>query len=301
MSLVTDAIAPPRATAARTRDEARRGLAVFFAVVLPVSAILEGWIITHGGLGGGWGWLVLPLMYTPTLGCVVARLVGGEGFGDVSFRWGGMAGTRATITAWLFPVAVGFVAYGAAWLSGLADFAAPAGGTLSDIADPRLRILAMIPFALTIGTLQSCVSAFGEEVGWRGYMVPRLVQAEVRSPELLSGLIWCFWHVPLILWGGYAVGEYPVLSALLFVLTILPVAFLFFRWRMASGSVWPVVIAHGAWNVVIQGVFDRYTQGEGAKLWVGESGILTAVTVWAAFLLIRHTRWSGLVAPRREA
>lgn len=281
---------------AMTRERARRGLAIYFAVLVVVSAAIEGWIITHGGLTGPWVWLVLPLMYTPTLASIVARLTGREGFGDVSFRWGGAAGTRAAITAWLFPVVIGGVVYGIAWNTGLATLAFPHGGRIDAWAtatNPVVHIAQMLAIALTLGTLQSCISAFGEEVGWRGYMVPRLVQAEVRNADVLSGLIWCFWHVPLILWGGYAVGPYPLLSAMLFVATILPVALLYYRWRLASGSVWPAVVAHGAWNVVIQGVFDASTQGARAPIWVGESGVLTAIAVWVTFLAIRNARWAG--------
>ncbi len=280
-----------------TREQARRGLAIYFTVVVVVSAALEWWIITHGGLTGPAGGLVLPLMYTPALASVVARIAGHEGMRDISFRWGGVVGTRASISAWLLPVAVGLAAYGVGWATGLVGFAAPVQGGLKSIANPAVRLLATIPLALTIGTLVSCVSAFGEELGWRGYMVPRLVEAEVRAPDVVSGLIWCAWHVPLILWGGYAVGKFPALSVLLFVLTILPVALLYFRWRMASGSIWPTVIAHGTWNVVIQAVFDTYAHGEGAAIWVGESGVLTAAAMWGAFVLMRRARWAGTVAP----
>jgi membrane protease YdiL (CAAX protease family) len=280
-----------------TREQARRGLTIYFAVAIIVSGALEWWIITHGGLNGPARSLVFPLMYTPALACVIARLVGREGFRDVSFKWGGSAGTRASLAAWLLPVVVGFIAYGIAWATGLVDFRAPEHGQFTSIANPAARVLATIPLALTIGTLLSCLSAFGEELGWRGYMVPRLVDAEVPVADVVSGLVWCFWHVPLILWGGYAVGKYPLLSVLLFILTILPVALLYFRWRMASGSIWPTVIAHGAWNVVIQGVFDAYSTGDGAALWVGESGVLTAATMWILFAVMRRARWAGTTAP----
>jgi membrane protease YdiL (CAAX protease family) len=278
-----------------SRYQARRGLAVYFTVVVAVSATLEWWIISHGGLTGSSGWLVLPLMYTPALGSIVARIAGREGIHDISFRWGGWAGTRASLAAWLLPVAVGLAAYGLAWATGLVEFAPPAvsGSRLQSIANPSLRFLLTIPLALTIGMVLSCVYAFGEELGWRGYMVPRLVEAEVHAPDVVSGIIWCTWHVPLILWGGYAVGKHPALSVLLFFASIMPVALLYFRWRMTSGSLWPTVIAHGAWNVVIQSVFDRYSHGDGATLWVGESGLLTAAAMWVAFLLMRRARWAG--------
>lgn len=275
----------------RTREQARRGLTIYFGVLVAISAALEGWIVTHGGLEGPWGWLVLPLMYTPAVASVVARTVGREGFADVSFAWGGATGTRAALSAWLFPVVVGTVAYGAAWMSGLTEFALPGGAAATRA--PALAFVISLASALTLGTVMSCLYAFGEEVGWRGYMVPRLVEAQVRSADVVSGLIWCFWHVPLILWGGYATSAYPLFSAAMFVVSIMPVALLYFRWRMTTGSIWPVVIAHGAWNVVIQSVFDRYTHGPSAAIWTGESGVLTAATLWVVFLLIRREAWAG--------
>lgn len=277
----------------QTRAQARRGVTIYLGCVLIMSAALEGWIIAHGGLGGPSGWLVLPLMYVPLVSSVIARLVGREGLRDVSFRWGGRPGTRASLAAWLLPVGVGFLAYGVAWGTGLAPFAAPASGALAGIGNPVLRFLALIPVALTVGTLMSCLSAFGEEVGWRGYLVPRLVEAEVPAPFLASSLIWCAWHIPLILWAGYAVGPYPALSALAFVASITPVGLLMARWRMASGSVWPCVIAHGSWNVVIQSVFDPFATGPRSALWIGESGLLTVAALWAVFSMVRNASWAG--------
>jgi uncharacterized protein len=47
----------------------------------------------------------------------------------------------------------------------------------------------------------SCVSAAGEEIGWRGYMLTRLTEGGIRYPVLASGVIWGLWHVPLIVTG----------------------------------------------------------------------------------------------------
>jgi len=275
----------------RTREQARQGLAIYLSVVVVLSALLEITIIRRGGLTNREVIpLVLMLMYVPTVASVIARLVGREGIRDISFRWGGREGTRASIAGWILPLVVAIPVYGLAWGTGLVGFAAPTAGMLSNIANPVLRLGAMIPVALTIGTLQSCISAFGEEVGWRGYLVPRLVEAEVKNPFLVSALIWCGWHVPLILWGGYATGAHPAISALLFVAAILPVGLLFARWRMTSGSVWPTVIAHGSWNVVIQSVFDPFSTGPAAATWTGESGILTVLALWAIYYALTVRR-----------
>ena len=278
----------------RTQAQARRGLRIYLGLVVVLSAILEGTIIRLGGLSNSTaGALVLVLMYVPALSSVVARLAGREGFEDVSFGWGGRTGSRAALAAWLLPLIIAIPVYGIAWSTGLVPFAAPQGGTLAQIGSPILRLVALIPVALTVGTLVSCLSAFGEEVGWRGYLVPRLVEANVPQPYLVSALIWCAWHIPLILWAGYATGPYPALSALLFIGSITPVGLIFARWRMASGSVWPAVMAHGSWNVVVQSVFDPFAPGERSAMWVGESGVLTVVALWLVCALIWRRPWAG--------
>ncbi len=278
----------------RTPDQARRGLRIYLGILVVLSALIEGTIIHLGGLTNPTaGSLVLVLMYVPAFSSVMARLIGREGFADVSFSWGGRTGTRAALAAWLLPVGVAVPVYGVAWLTGLVPFAAPAGGILASIANPVLRLIALIPVALTAGTLVSCLSAFGEEVGWRGYLVPRLVEAGVPRPFLTSALIWCAWHVPLILWAGYATGPFPAVSALLFIGSIAPVGLLFAQWRMASGSIWPAVIAHGSWNIVIQSVFDPFAPGERSAMWVGESGVLTVAMLWLLVALVWRRKWAG--------
>ena len=98
-----------------------------------------------------------------------------EGFADVLFR-GGRRLLRWTIVALLFPQVVGFVAFGAGWLTGLVLFVPPSGG---------FWIALLV--ASTIGTAVSAVWAAGEEIGWRGYMLIRLIDAGLPHPVLISG------------------------------------------------------------------------------------------------------------------
>jgi membrane protease YdiL (CAAX protease family) len=57
--------------------------------------------------------------------------------------------------------------------------------------------------------------AAGEEIGWRGYMLTRLIDARVPAPILTSGIVWALWHLPLVLGGGYPVASSPVAIAAL--------------------------------------------------------------------------------------
>lgn len=274
---------PTTYTGGDTQRRARRGLGIYIAIVVLLSAGIEGFIIRNPHLDG----LIAGLMLVPTLASVVARLVLREGFSDVSFRFGGRRGWRAILQALIFPVVIGLVAYSIAWTTGLARLDLPPVGGL------------VVPFA--VGVVVSLVVVSGEEIGWRGYMLTRLIDAGVPRPVLASGLIWGLWHVPLVLAGVYAAGPSPTVSAVLIMVSITSFGYVIARMRLETGSVWPAVVLHTAWNSIIQGPFDGATEGAGAMLWVGESGVLTALTLVVAAVIYSRGRWTVIRSlPKRE-
>jgi uncharacterized protein len=253
---------------------ARRGLVVFFALVVLGTAIFQVAIVSTGkGIGELQG-LVFLLMWVPAAASLVSRLVLHEGVADVSFRFGGRVGARMLGLALVYPLVVGGIAYGVAWSTGLAVWSSPVLSRIP-IDSALLRFLARLVLNGSIGTVVGMAFAFGEELGWRGYMLTRLIDARLPRPVLLSGVLWGLWHAPLILTGQYAAGPYPALSVVVFGVDILAAAYLFAYVRLRSGSVWPAVLAHASWNAIIQGVFDRSTANPG--IWVGESGVLVAL------------------------
>jgi len=277
-------------------QQARRGLALYFAILIPITALLEGIMIARGEFVP---WVLL-LMFTPTLASVIARLTLREGFGDVSFRVGGRRGVQAILLALILPVIVGLVAYGIAWSIGLAELTPPAASTFPGITNPLALLGLQFVSVLNIGFLIALLLAAGEEIGWRGYMLTRLIDARVPQPVLVSGLIWGLWHVPLILSGLYAAGPNPLVSALWFMVAITVSSFLYAKLRLATGSIWPVIMLHGAWNNTIQSVFDGSTSGEGATFWVGESGILVMLTIIVVVVLLARTWRADAVSSQNE-
>ena len=220
-------------------------------------------------------------MWTPALASVIARLILREGFSDVSFRFGGLRTWRWYAVGLAMPLVVGVVAYGVAWLTGLVGFQ---GDTTT--------VLRGVAYAATAATLVNLLSTTGEEVGWRGYMLTRLIDAGTPRPVLVGGLIWAVWHLPLIFAGVYAAGSNRVLSAVLFVGSVVSISFVFSRMRLETGSVWPVVYAHATWNAIIQGPFDGDSTGTDAALWTGESGILVVVALAAFAAFASRGRWT---------
>lgn len=102
-----------------------------------------------------------------------------------------------------------------------------------------LLAVAVFPF-----TLLNC---FGEELGWRGYLLPRLLPLGVWPALLVSGLIHGLWHSPQLLI-QFTSGSFSLAQVLSFLVFCLVIGVLLGWLRLASGSVWPAVIAHAANN-----------------------------------------------------
>ncbi len=64
-------------------------MTIYFAIVVVLSALFEGMVISRPDIDGPF---IAGLMWVPAIASVVARLVLREGFSDVSFRFGGIAG-----------------------------------------------------------------------------------------------------------------------------------------------------------------------------------------------------------------
>jgi membrane protease YdiL (CAAX protease family) len=277
-----------------TRRQARRGLAIFFTIVVALSAPIQALIIASdldGGRNGLAQYLVLiaALMFVPTTASVVARLALKEGFSDVSFRLGGRRGRNAVLRALVFPIFIGVIAYGVAWAAGLIGFGVPPTGLGGWAA------------AIAVLVVLNIFLSSGEEIGWRGYMLTRLIDAGVPRPVLASGLIWAAWHVPLFLWGDFVQGVPPLLATAFFMVMAPSLGFVLARMRLETGSVWPAVALHVAWNAAMQAGFQPLATGASSQLWVGESGVITALVLVVAAVVYSRGRWMVLrEPPKRE-
>ena len=69
-------------------------------------------------------------------------------------------------------------------------------------------------------------------------------------------------------------------------------SFVFARLRLETGSVWPAIALHAAWNAIIQAAFDPASTGAGTELWIGESGIFVALTMIVAAIIFSRGRWT---------
>ncbi len=133
------------------------------------------------------------------------------------------------------------------------------------------------------GFTVNAVFAFGEELGWRGYMHRHLIHSGFWKTALFTGIIWGIWHAPMILM-GHNYPEHP--QSGVFMMTILTVLMspFFTLVRLRSGSVIAPAIAHGTFNGTA-GLSYMYLKG-GSDLTNGITGVAGFIVFLALNIII---------------
>ena len=121
--------------------------------------------------------------------------------------------------------------------------------TLPQVIGAGLVLTLIAPLVLV-----NHIAAFGEELGWRGYLLPMLIEGLGESRAvLLNGVLWGIAHAPLVCFGLNYTGEYPgaPFTGILMMVVFATVLGVFMSYlTLRSGSIWPACVAHGAVNAV---------------------------------------------------
>lgn len=218
--MTTDIVTPQIETTTDVQMQAHRaqqGLLLFAGFLIPLS-LFGYWFLINTNLPLNFS--IWPMMFAPGLASIITRLVRREGFADVSFRLHGNRMRSAYLLAFVLPLVVGGIAYGFAYLTGLAKFDPPPFPVA--MGSPLAQFVVILVFAASAGMLLGFPSSTGEEVGWRGYLLPRMIQARIAQPILLTSLIWGVWHLPVVFAGALLVGPSRWLSAATVMVVVIP-------------------------------------------------------------------------------
>ena len=283
----------------RTRTIA--GIVTYLVLTFGLSAIIWRQLINAKTLSLGGGLWVLALMWCPGVSGLVTRLLFQRTLRGVGWRLGVGHGKYEWAGYWI-PIAYASAIYLPLWALGYGTFQSDAVARLASrlhlSATSPVAVIGVILITATVGMIGSSIAALGEELGWRGFLVPEL--AKVTSfgwVGLISGAIWASWHMPLIIGADYH-GANPVwYSILCFGLGVIALGYIFTWIRLKSGSVWPAMLLHASHNLFIQAIFDPRTRSTPfTNYTIGEFGAGFVIVAWIVVAIIWRDRGKERVA-----
>lgn len=269
------------------RALAKRRIAVFLALAVVLVSLSYIPILRAGTLEAEGGLAIIVVMWMPGLAAMLTQLI-------TSRSLKGLGWKPRTLPllglALILPVLYSLPVYGLTWASGLATFA-PSGWQAETGGAPVGKALALL---LTFGLLQSLLSATGEEIGWRGLLVPQLARLTTfRNTWLLSSLVWLLYHVPLMIAADYHGQGTPLWYSLLCFAGLVVTMSAIMAWiRLTSDSLWPCALLHASHNLFVQAIFDAGTlPGPASGYVTGEFGAGLVLTIGiTAWLVTRQYR-----------
>lgn len=237
-------------------------------------------------------------MLTPAIAAVVALIASGRAL-KLS-AWADLGLHRLGLRLW--PLAVGVplivvgAGYGLIWLAGGAEIAVPA----TAFGMPASDLIWALPLAFAMNAV---TYSLAEEIGWRGFLQPRLAFLGALPATIVVGVLWALWHLPLMLLTGlYHPGENLIVFLPMFVASA-TAASVFIGWlRVRSESVWPASLAHSAHNIAaaIGMMLLAETPGATGPI-AGEAGLATIAgyALVGALLFGWGRRHAGALVPAR--
>jgi membrane protease YdiL (CAAX protease family) len=248
---------------------ARKKIILFLILTFSFSGVFYYLMASAGEIGS----YTLGLMWCPGIAALLTqfafqRNVRGLGWGTGRPKY--------LLLSYGLPVIYGVVIYGVVWLTGLGKFSPDeiaqqvAAQFQFEVSSPIVVVVLYTLVMATIGILLSGLTALGEEIGWRGLLVPELAkETSFTKTALFSGIIWAAWHFPVILFADYNAAGIPAWYSLTnFFVAVVGLSFAFAWLRLKSGSLWTAALLHASHNLFIQNIFTPLTADTGITAYI---------------------------------
>jgi membrane protease YdiL (CAAX protease family) len=254
--------------------DARR-LAIFLALTFGIAWAGAYVIYRHGALtasptivpGTGITLALVVLatvyMWAPTLAHLITRLVTREGWRDLYLRPRWVHSWVYLFGAWFLPamlVTAGAILFFHIFprdhdttyqsIQAMMDKLAMNVGQKKPMT-PFDLLAIQVASAIAFAPIANVIGTFGEEFGWRAYLLPKLMPLGYRKAMILIGAIWGVWHWPIIAMGynyGLDSPGFPWAGMLAMVWFTIQLGIILGWMTLRSRTIWPAVIAHAAIN-----------------------------------------------------
>lgn len=241
------------------------------------------------------------VMFIPVLCVILTRLITGEGFRNSWIHPHFKGNIKYYLFAWLAPSVLSTIGAVAYFLCFPEQFdpnsgyimktMAEVGGELpAEIPSMKVLIIGQIITAVLFGPILNFITCFGEEWGWRGYLLPKMAAKMPRTPMLLiTGTIWGLWHAPVIAIGhnyGTNYWGYPVVGIAMMCIFCIALGTIFSYLCIKTQSCIPGVIAHGAINSFAGASLFFAAANDNTLLGPSPAGLIGGIGLIAATIII---------------
>ena len=255
----------------------------FYGLTMLFAGVFDAFELHAGKMDSGNLLYVTGAMWSPALAAFATKRIFGESVRDLPWKWGD---SRYPWLGYLIPILYTVPVYAIVWMSGLGAFNLASLTKTTESFGwqnfPTGVVLALfVVVTASLGMVGKLSRALGEEIGWRGFLVPEL--AKVTSfpmVALISGLMWAVYHYPVLLFGDYNAGGPAWFGLLCFTVMVVADSFILAWLTLRSQSLWPAAISHASHNLFIQSIFTPLTRDTGpTKYIIDEFGVGLVVTV----------------------
>lgn len=166
------------------------------------------------------------------------------------------------LVAWGLPVLITFATIGVSFLLPGVSYSSEMTGLTEYLGDlipedmmdevpfsPVVMFWLMLLQGIIAGPTINSIAAFGEELGWRGFLLKETASAGFWKSAIFIGFIWGIWHAPLILMGHNYPG-YEVAGVFMMTLWCILLSPMFSYITIKANSVIAAAILHGSLNAV---------------------------------------------------
>jgi len=250
--------------------------------------------------------LVAAAMFFPAIGVLLTRLVTKEGFKNCWIRPNFKNNIKVYLLAYfgpgiltVFGAFIYFLIFRNNFDPDCGYFLATleaSGAPIDQLPVPANLLLVVQGLqGLFLGPIMNFFTCFGEEWGWRGYLLPKMAEKLSLIPMLLiNGIIWGLWHAPLTAIGhnyGLGYSGFPFTGILMMCLfcTVLGVFFSYIS--LKTKSCIPAILGHGAVNAFA--AIGTYLTKDGGNPFIGPAptGIIGMLPfIFVAICMIIHLK-----------
>lgn len=275
-----------------------RSIMIFMVVSFALAYLLDLTLILGIISISLFQFIALLRMYMPFLGVIVALIAEGKPLKRELTRLGTRLGKLKYLAC---AIAVPYIIYAigvaigcaAGWRTAnpveeiIKTLNLPGTGEIP-LSDLNVALASLLLGSALSGATINAAAAYGEEIGWRGFLLDALYPKLGRLSYVPIGVIWALWHAPLILFLGYNYPRNREIGLAIYTVVLVAWTGIMCELKLKSDSLYPPAAMHGTINALAGLMLYTFPDVDAIyKLPVGLASALSSYIVLAAYFAMQ--------------